>query len=644
MRHPLAIVCAAVASLGGAAMGQIAVTSVGGAPFIEAWVDPCNGDDVLASTSFPPCQSLPYRTINAAIAALAPFASSVQPGLVHCDAGIYANSTNGEQLPIQMRNFVHLQGVGARQTVLRGEGASASALFLPFSGGSCRCGGYTSGEVIVDLSFLFDQYEEMIDGFTFQGGHVQVYARGEIDVYARVSNCVFDMLSYDKTVLKDDGSGVPVPNPLPGPVFGMLIVHDYHPGVPYYDTPINVLNNTFIMAWLPGQDSDARFAQSDAVAICDVNNPLCGLPPWMADPDPSLRGIGPMNVQNNLIRTAPGQRATAMLGLDGSATSVRFGTPTGPSNAFDRVLVGGFSAGGTFCSKFNSFQGNGLAPTPRVHINPTTGGRDPAFVGEMTSSTFGLPLTVARDWRILPVSPLVDVGSMPRPLAPGGILVAGNLSRYTEPVAALVAISSFDLDGEVYGNPRVQPAFRSTTLRADIGFDEAHLVVDTGGHANDSVSHRWNPAVTPQVCGPLNQGLPIRGLVFPTDGTFAMSETRFPIPLPVGVVPPCASGAIGFYPAYTTMWGTIVPPLGVVNFPQFYNLAWMDPAFVTPGPGGAATPLTYFAPNDPTPLTFGVGTAPIVGATPCQFVNEQVLFVPTGSTRTFISNLQSSTD
>src|SRR5262245_28817160 len=181
MNRTVFAVCAALTASSAVSFGQIPVTSVGGFPFIEAWVDPCNGNDFLASLSNPPCQSAPYRTINAAIAgALAGGASAATPGLVHCDAGIYAASTNGETFPIVMRDWVHLQGVGARQCVIRGEGASPMGVFLPFSNGTCTCGSappFPLREVLVDLSALFDASEEMIDGLTFQGGDVQVYFR-----------------------------------------------------------------------------------------------------------------------------------------------------------------------------------------------------------------------------------------------------------------------------------------------------------------------------------------------------------------------------------------------------------------------------------------------------------------------------------
>lgn len=629
MLHRVLAVAAGFASAG-VSLAQIPVTSVGGPPFVEVWVDPCNGIDALGQVG---CSNAPFQTINAAISALVGFAGPGSPGLVHCDAGIYSATTNGEAFPIRMRDWIHLQGVGARETVIRGEGFSSMNVFFPTSNGSCKCGSYGPAEVLVDLSFLFDQSEEMLDGFTFQGGDIQVYSRGEQETWARVSNCVFDMLSEDKTVMRYDDAGGAVSSPLPGPAFGILLVHDYHPSVPYYDMPVNIFNNTFAMAWIR-QDNDLVLARPGAIAICDVNNPLCNLPPGMSDPNTSLRGTANLNIQNNLIRTAPNQSATALMGVDNSDVTAAVGTPPGPSNAFDPRLTGGANSTGQYCSTPRS------RPAPRVNINPTQpGGRDAAFVGEMLTRQFGQPVTVARDWRILPSSVLVDAGSVPRPLAAGGLLQAASGTFYREP--ALVPLSSFDLDGEVYGNPRVQPAFGSNIPKVDIGFDETHLMVDCAGWANDSVSHRWNPAVTPQVCGPLNQGQPIRGLVFPTAGAFTLVETRLPIPFPV--ITPCGGGP-AFYPAYTTWWGTQVPPTTVAGFPVFYDQLWMNPGLLIVGPGGAAAAVAYAAPNDPTILNFGAGFAPTVGATPWQFVNEQSLFTPAGSATTFASNLQSSTD
>jgi len=118
---------------------------------------------------------------------------------------------------VVMTDFVDIQGVGAKQVVLRGDGSQLRPLgvFFPWSDDSCTCGmGGVQAEVLVDFSFADEPtYDEMIDGVTFQGGDVQVYAETELhDLDGRVSNCIFDMLH----------------NPFEGygaPTFGVLMVH-----------------------------------------------------------------------------------------------------------------------------------------------------------------------------------------------------------------------------------------------------------------------------------------------------------------------------------------------------------------------------------------------------------------------------------
>jgi hypothetical protein len=473
---------------------------------------------------------------------------------------------------------------------------------------------YADREVLVDLSFLWQaDEEEMIDGLTFQGGDIQVYSRNEALTRARVSNCVFDMLDKDPTHNMDATLLTP------GPAFGILMVHDYHPSVPYFDVPVNILNNTFIQGWVITDDSTTISARQDSVAICDVNNPLCDLPPGMSDPNTQLRGVGNPNIQNNLIRHASGQRVTALLGIDNRDVTVRVGSQLGPSNAFDPRAVGGRDVTGTYCSVIL-----GALPVPRVNTEPAlVGGRDPAFVGEMLTRAFAQPAGVSRDWRLLPPSACANQGSSPR----NGILQAGNFTMYVEPPPALVPLSSFDLDGAVYGNPRISGA------DVDIGFDETDLLVDCAGWANDSVSHR---AACFNSCAPADGQL-LRGLIFPTPGAFTLFETR--VAMPQAGPFPCG----GFYVAYTTMPGTIVPPLTLGGFPPPNDLLWMDPAILTTGPSGSAVTFSYAAPSDPTVLTFGVGAVG-VNTGPCSYLNEQAFFVPTGSPVGLLSNLQSGTE
>lgn len=599
-----------------AATGQVTpipVTSVGGPPFIEVWVDACNGNDAAAQVG---CSDRPFQTIGAAINSLLGFASPANPGLVHINPGIYSQATNGEVFPIIMRDNIHLQGTGARQCVIRGHNLSEQPqninVFLPQSS-VCVCGTYAAREVLVDVSRLFDPTEEeMIDGLTFQGGDIQVYSRNEAYTRARISNCVFDMLNMDPTHNADATLRTP------GPTFGILLVHDYHPGVPYFDDPLNILNNTFIQGWVITDDDLPVVSRRDAVAICDVNNPLCDLPPGQSDPDRRLRGVGNPNIQNNLIRHVSGQIVTALLGIDSSDVNVVFGSRLGPSNAFNPRAIGGRDVSGTYCSLIL-----GSNPTPRVNTEPAIpGGRDPAFVGEMLTRSFAQPVGVSRDWRLLPPSACADQGSSPLL----GFLQAANGTTYVEPT--LVPLSSFDLDGEVYGNPRLNGG------DVDIGFDETDLLVDCAGWANDSVSHR--AAACRLACSPA-EGQPLRGLIFPSAGAFALFETR--VPLGFSTVFPCG----GFYPAYTTMPGTIVPPLTIGGFPAPNDLLWMQPGLLTAGPVGNALAFTYSAPSDLTLLTFGVAAVG-VNTGPCMYLNEQAVFLPAGATTNLLSNLQSSTE
>lgn len=655
MFRKIVLLCTAVCLTQGAgrAMGQIVPNSVGGPGFYEAWVDPCNGDDLKAAQGVtplaPPCLSRPFRTIEAAQSVISTLQNSgpYLPGLVHCDPGVYSPITNGELLPVTMRPDIHLQGTGARQCIIRGYHTMPDPHTILFPEGHCVCGvAYANQkEVLVDMSFLGNSYETMIDGFTFQGGDVQVLCSAEADVRGRVSNCVFDMLDKDDTILSFTEDGGTVPTPIGGPSFGLLVVHRFDPSVPqlYRPARLQVLNNSFIMGWQYTDDLRITCIP-DAVAICDFNDPLCGHS--FPDPNPNLRGIGPLNIQNNLIRTLPGQAGTAMLGIDSMATQAAAGAPTGPSNAFDPVLASTMNSTGTFCVAFarGVYGATGLRPTPRVNINPTTGGRDPAFVGEMLGMLLGKPMTFGRDWRILPGSPLIDTGTMPTPLAVGGAIKAGNGTTYVEPAA--VELSSFDLDGEGWGNLRVQTGMPLASPiprpRCDIGFDEFSLMIDAGGYANDSISHRLGSKA---FCGPIAPGVLNRDLIFPagaspTAGTFLLAESRVNIPMAFAT---CASGLPGYFSAYSTMWGTAVPPVPVPGFPAHLNLNWMIPGLTVLGPSGTTTNVTYLPPNSVTPITFSIGSAPLAAPLIFQYLTEQSLYTPTGSPVTFISNGQSST-
>jgi hypothetical protein len=520
---------------------------------------------------------------------------------VHADPGVYSAATNGEFLPVRMRNYVHVQGTGARQCVLRGNGTQTNVnVFYPTA--NCICGARNLREVLLDLNSTFTAtYEEMFDGFTFEGGDVQVYADGEVNITVRISNCVFDMLDYS-----DAG--------VAGPTFGVLMVHVYDPSG-YRPDPLNILNNTFIQGWTPSYDyTQMVVARPDAVAICDVNDPLCGYP--FPDPNPTLRGLGKPSIQNNLIRFAAPVPRTALLGVNDSDTRVIVGNPTGPTNAFDPGTALSLDLSGSYCSQIL-----GATPVPKVNPNPFSGGTDPGFVGEMLSSLFGQPLGVSRDWRILPDSVLVNAGSNPV----HGVLQARNLTAYREPT--LMPISSFDFDGEVYGNPRIVRV-------VDIGFDETSILVDCAGWANDSVNHFAGCALA---CS-ANNGQAVRAFVFPSGGIYSLFETRVPIP-----VPPPFSCPSGFYWAYTTMPGTIVPPITVAGFLPPWNLQWMNSALITnPIVNAPVAPVAgYVPPFDATAHAFGIAGMANTGT--CGYMNEQAIFTPTGGTAV-VSNVQSFTE
>jgi hypothetical protein len=241
-------------------------TAVGGAPFIEAWVDfeiaTLNATQVPPITPVVGCPDRPFPTINSATNGIRlaagtgtiPLLSAENPGLVHVMPGIYGPATNGEQLPIQMWEFISIQGQSARACVIRGTGDTPNTFaFVPFT----PLGDRAFWEVLADFSFLTDEsYVEFLDGFTFQSGQIQVYCEPEeVDCQWRISNCVFDMLD-----MSDVG--------LPGPEFGILMSHTYDAdyalvkgpkGKPvgvggYHDVEAHIINNTFIQGWLPGND------------------------------------------------------------------------------------------------------------------------------------------------------------------------------------------------------------------------------------------------------------------------------------------------------------------------------------------------------------------------------------------------------
>jgi hypothetical protein len=656
-----------------------AATQVGGAPFLEAWVDPEIAAFNLAQTpSVLPragCPDQPFPTIGDAITELrspsgsSPFppASPLTPGLVHVMPGIYGPASvggNGEIFPIEMRDNISIQGYSARACVIRGDQTQLSTqAFIPF----VALGGRAASEALTDFSFLTNmEYIEFMEGFTFQGGSIQLYCEPEeIDVEWRVSNCVFDML-------QDSDVGVP------GPEFGILIVHDFDAdwitvkgpkGEPifvggYHDARAHILNNTFIHGWQPGGDGDAVTSSRTSVAICDVANTLYADPMFpKADPDPIspiLRGVGNPNIQNNLIRALDMEPRTALLGIDITDTSVILATPApapggSPSNAFDPTQA--VSTNGTYNSLIvQSGVGPGtpllpgVTPVPAVIPNANQGGRDPGFVGEMLGQFLGLAPGFSRDWRVLVTTTLFDAGFGPNAL---GFLGAINGTTHIEGNGMVMAAQrAFDFDGEGYGNERIRFS------RPDIGFDELDLVAMAGAYANDTLLDP-EPAAsvglqcpnTPAMPGGGSGMSPIAISPLPASMFFAQTTTNRPyatfgVPFPTL----CQSGVLSLS-ATSSPAGSLVPSIGnliwvdgVVTADDFLATTAFFPSFA------GYTPTSFlgnFAPlNDPAasfPIhalkvpALGTGWGPT-----CIVTVEQAHWIPSFGGAGFFTNMQTT--
>jgi hypothetical protein len=609
---------------------------IGGPPFNEIFVDPVNGSDANPGTI-----ALPVLTATQGIAIAVTSVPPPGPGnpfIVRLGPGVYSPATNTETFPLVMADFVDLQGAGAKQTVLRGDQTQLIPVFYPTDvNGDCTCGTNEMREILIDFSSLVDGgYDEMVDAVTFQGGHVQVHATARVphDIYGRVSNCVFDMLYF------------PDPNPdlaYPAPDFGVLLVHEWPEkfdgegdGGPYRNVFFHLFNNTFIQSWdpnPPAAPAEPMFsALPSSVAICDVNDPRCDLGPF-GDPDTSLRGVGDPNIQSNLIRAFDPTPPTALMGIELGDVTCLVGSQPGTSNSFDPAAVGG--PNGTFCSNITS------TPLPRLlggvlPLNPNarTGGFDPAFVGEVLTSVGGIPITHARDWRLIHDSILIEQGTGPDP---SGILQAANGTLHVD--IACMPQSSFDFDGEYYGNGRVVlPTFLfpASTPLPDIGFDETEVFIDAG-MVNDTIVH------TPSVLTPWGNVLPGLGfhvLIFPSsnfvpaqDGHFVIVNNNFP------------------FPAYNNFPGSLFPPIaGFLGLAPWSTL-WLD-IFTQPTTTFSAGPLTripFFSAYDGSPHAVSatlVGSAFFVTNTPGHLA-EQAGYSPVSGTNAgalMLSNFQGVND
>jgi len=481
-------------------------------------------------------------------------------GLVWCMPGVYGPtysathgpSASGDQFPILMRNRVHVRGVGARRCVIRGvnqsdpnfdPGTLVAGIDAGDLAGECNAA-YQQPPRQVLVSFRYaDKYanttpgvgfhwwaavpevHEILDGFTFQGGDVQVAFDTPQSVTrpqtGRVSNCIFD--------LRHMPSASP---PIEGPTVGLLLSMNFDNRPPswcgYFDQRVHVAHNTFVLAEYRGSQwtNDAR---PGAVGLINVSG--------LSDPNGANRGLANVGLQNNLFRTRPANLPAntgtmAMLGIDAGDALVReegsaaafvatnaFATPrAGTTSGLFRstpmapvfitlidVVQGWFSTpqleplyydvfydlSAVPCSSGPTCTSTSAAlPTPAVALwngaPNALGERDPGFVGEFLTHQPGTPvLGDYADWRLLPGSPLQNEGFA------SAVSTFQSGAEFEEPECEPLQV--LEWDHEQFGNLRVVDG------APDIGFDEVQLGVMAGSYANHSYSHNRKGVLNPMV-------------------------------------------------------------------------------------------------------------------------------------------------
>ena len=518
----------------------------------RTWVDPVFGNDTTGVVNFP---NRPYLTLGRAIADTAsdPAVAAGGEGLVTALPGIYSWWTNTELTPVVMRDRVHVVGIGAKECVLRGS-QGVTTLFpciYPFAG--------TSGAPIPKEIGLWFQNtvasgdsEASIEGFTIEGAQVQAFFSSEAGIRGRISNCVFDMRS------PSDAIG--------GPEFGVLINNvlvNVIGGVAIYQfAEPKIFNNTFILATrLP--DGTIQSAVPFAVGICDTNwgNPN---PSGPKDPDRECRGVSEPSIQNNILRDLPFAKRTAMLGIDRTDTAIGFGTGTfnGSTNAFDPGTVGPNDATNLFFCKWM-----GLPPSARVN----TAIDDPRFAGEyvgVLKLAAGEPYVNLTDFRLIPGSPMTDMGSSPFYSTPGACSAqfrAVNGTTYVDHPLGAWEHGSFDFDGEGHGNLRTV-AGSTAAAETDIGFDESDSLLVAGSYANNSKSHNqsWFP---PFIDNSDTNRYYISPIVTGLSVSMSLSATTSAFPAPI---------SFNVYPGLGPILAPFVPFPGMA--PSFL---WLMPGWIS---------------------------------------------------------------
>ncbi|MDP1793990.1 MAG: hypothetical protein Q8K63_07605, partial [Acidimicrobiales bacterium] len=448
---------------------------------------------------------------------------------------------------------------------------------------------------------------------------------------ARISNCLFDLRhnwspTGDATVA------------LAGPFFGIMMqrpaTYDssvYGLPVGYLDGRTLIAHNTFVFArWGDTADNDGWESESrpQTVGIIDFTFTSCASIP---DADDRFRGVGNPCITSNVFRTRPAPSGAtvlpfAMLGIGDEDTRVKTVTGYIQTNAFDPARVGSTNnyfwslpvassmvdftggigkwncqvspIGGACGTQSNPCSAIATPTQPAAPIWDGSNGLDPAFVGEYIATSTAL--VDYRDWRLLPGSPLENLGYMPPPGGPRAFITSPHVDSqgvsdptWHFPIDLPEELHLFQWDGEHWGNPRVVDG------APDIGFDERGLLICAGNWANDSNSHNqpWfmQPGVTP--------GSSTRYFILPDSaGGVALNVPNRSLRVYQSILTPPSPPATGN--------GWINPPLSLANppsssaLPLYYRtkyiaftqaLPWPDQALVAAVGGpywllGGATP------------------------------------------------------